>query len=289
MDYILELSIIISIYSILAISLNYIAGYTGILSIAQAAFFGIGAYSTAILMIDFQMNFLAAMPLAFLITMIIAGISSIFILKLKGDSLMLVSFGFALIVYNVLLNLKDLTNGALGIKRIPAPEFLGVDFSDRTFFLILCLFLLGFTYCFFHRIVKSSYGRVLNGIRENELVMENSGHNTKLYKYSVFIIGSAFAGIAGALFATNSPYFISPTNFNLIDSVLILVIIIFGGFGNIHGSIPGVIAIILFPEALRFLDLPQGVFAELRQILYGLLLFGLIYFRPQGLFGKYKL
>ena len=286
MEYLIENSILIAIYSILAITLNYVAGYAGILSIAHGAFFGIGAYSTAILTTQFGFSFIAAATLGILITMLAAAISSIFILRLKGDSLMLVSFGFAIIAFNIFINWTNLTDGALGIKNIPTPEIFGFSFESRPLFLALCIFTAIIIYLFFNHIGKSPYGRVLKGIRENQDVMANSGHDIQTYKHSAFILGSTAAAIAGALFATNSPYIITPKNFELMQSVLILIIIIAGGFGNIRGAVLGTIVILLTPELLRFVGLPE---AEYRQIFYGLILISLMYFRPQGLLGKYKI
>ena len=288
MEYILEQAILIGIYSILAMSLNYIAGYAGILSIAQGAFFGVGAYTTAILMSAHGIGFITALIAAIIVTLIVAVISSYFILKLKDDSLMLVSFGFAIIIFNLFQNLKDLTGGALGINRIPAPEIFGINFGqgNREYFAALVLIFVILTYLFFRRITKTTYGRVLKGIRENELVMQNTGHDTSTYKHSAFIIGSTIAAVAGALFATNSPNLITPMNFQLMESVTILIIIITGGFGNMKGSILGTIIVLLIPDLFEFIGLRQ---AELPQIFYGLLLISLMYFRPQGLLGKYKI
>jgi len=288
MGYLLANSILIAIYSILALSLNYITGYTGLLSLSHAAFFGIGAYTTAILTSQYDYSFITATLGAVAVTAIVASLASTFILKLKDDSLMLVSFGFSIIVYNILLNWTSLTNGALGIKGIPTPIIFGVDFFDRYLFLGLAIVIATFTYLIFNKIVKSPYGRILKGIRENETVMQNSGHNTSKYKHSAFILGSTFAALAGSLIATNSPYTIMPNAFELMESVLILIIIITGGLANMRGAILGTIIILIFPEVLKFTGIPQSIMAETRQILYGVLLIVLMYYRPQGVLGKYK-
>lgn len=287
MDYLLHIGILICLRGILAISLNYIAGYTGIMSLSHLSFAGVGAYATAVLMKNFEFSFLGAIPLALILTAIIAFLASIPILKLKDDSLMLVSFGFALIMYNLMLNLSSLTNGALGIKGVPSAVIAGVNFFDKSYFFLLCLFILILCFLFFRKIVSSPYGTVLKGIRENESVTQNSGHNTKYYKYSVFVLAAVFAGLEGALFATYNNY-IEPSLFNLLPSVMILIMIIFGGLASMRGAILAVIILTLAEEGLRFIGLPSSIMAETRQILYGLLLFALIYFRPQGLLGEYK-
>jgi len=287
MDFVLNLLIVVSMASIMAVSLNYIVGYAGIVSIAHASFAGIGAYAVAILSKDFGWNFFLAVFVAFLITALVAWLISFPVLKLKGDSLMLVTFGFAIIIFNVMLNWRDLTGGALGIKGVPVPEFFGIDFANKFNFLLLCLFFLVVTILVFWLIVKSPYGTVIRGIRENPVVMESAGYNTKQYQRSVFVLGSAFAVFYGALFATHIS-FIEPGSFDLLASVFILVMIILGGLGNIYGSVLGAVIIVVFPELLRFLGLPSSIMAETQQILYGLLLVVLMYLRPQGLIGNYK-
>ena len=288
MDYILHIAIIAVIFCIVVVSLNYVVGYTGILSISHASFVGVGAYTSAILMKQFDMSFLLAILLVILITAFVAFLTAIPVLRLKDDSLMLISFGFALIYFNVMLNWTSLTNGALGVKGIPAIEVFGIDFSSKLYFLGLCLFFLLMAIAFFHKIVSSPYGTVIKGIRENESVMQNMGHNTMFYKYSVYIVGAVFAGIAGALYAPYLTY-IEPSLFNLLVSVYVLIMAILGGLGNIWGSLWGTIILIVFPELLRFIGLPNSIMAETQQILYGLLLFLLMYLRPQGLLGNYKL
>lgn len=288
MDYILHIAIFVCIYAILSMSLNYIAGYTGILSVCHASFFGIGAYAFAILVRDYQVSFLLAFPAALLITGILAYLTSFPVLRLKGDSLMLISFGFALIYYNLMLNLSSVTNGALGIKGIPAFTVNGLDFSQKIPFFLLCLLLVIITFLILRKITRSPYGTIIKGIRENDTVMENMAHPTQGYKRSVFVVGAVFAALAGTLLAPYLTY-IEPSLFTLHVSVLILIMTILGGFGNVAGSIAGAAVLIIFPELLRFLGLPSTIMAETQQILYGLLLFVLMFLRPQGLFGNYQL
>ncbi|KKP38968.1 MAG: inner-membrane translocator, branched-chain amino acid transport system permease protein [Candidatus Peregrinibacteria bacterium GW2011_GWF2_33_10] len=278
----------VCIFSILTISLNYIAGYTGIMSFCHAAFYGIGAYSTAILLKNFDLSFISVLFFSLIITAICGFIASIFILRLKDDGQMLVSVAFALIVYNLMLNLVSLTNGTLGIKGIPAIEIFGVNFFEKWKFFLLCLFLLLFTIWFFRKIIKSPYGTVIKGIRDNCEVVENLAHPTSIYKHLVFVLGVTFAGLAGSIFATYITY-LEPSLFLLISSIFVLIMAIFGGLGNIWGSVLGAIIIFIIPEILRFVGLPDSIMAETQQIIYGFLLFLLIYFRPQGVMGEYRM
>lgn len=288
LPYLIHLAILILIYAILAISLNYIAGYTGITSFSQAAFLGIGAYTYAILTTTYQLNFFLASIFGVILALVISYLFSFPLLRTRKDSLVLVSIGFSIIVYNIFLNFTTLTGGALGIKSIPRPLFLNLDFSSNQYFLLLTLIAYTTIFFIFWKIVSSPYGTIIKGIRENDLVMEHHGYSVSSYKRSVFMLGSSFAALAGSLYASYFK-FIEPNSFDLMTSVLILIMVIVGGMGNIKGSIFGAFLVIIFPEILRFVGLPTEIIAEAREILYGLMLILIIYYRPQGLLGEYKI
>jgi branched-chain amino acid transport system permease protein len=288
MEYLIHLAILFAIYGILAISLNVIVGYTGLLSVTHAAFYGIGAYAVAILLTRYGWNFFPALGVAIIAT----GLSALFIglvmSRFKDDYYALASFGFNIIVYSVMLNWQDLTRGPLGIPGIARPELFGLDFTENFNFLILALVLLLLVYLFFHFVVQSSFGRVMKAIRENEAVIRVFGYTTQYYKLLVFVLGAMAAGIAGGLFATYIT-FIDPSTFTLNESIFILAIIILGGLSNLKGSILGALFLVLLPEALRFVGFPTDIAAQMRQVVYGLLLILLMLYRPQGLVGEYKL
>ncbi len=137
-------------------------------------------------------------------------------------------------------------------------------------------------------IVNSSFGRVLKAIREDEKAIQIFGYNTTYYKLAIFVIGAMMAAIAGSLFASYLT-FISPSVVTLRESIFILAIIILGGLGSLRGSILGALFLILLPEALRFVGLPDSIAAQMRQVIYGMILILLMLYRPQGLVGEYKL
>ncbi|MFH1012652.1 MAG: branched-chain amino acid ABC transporter permease [Candidatus Peregrinibacteria bacterium] len=289
MDYIFHLLIAISIYGILAVSLNYVAGYTGILSLSHATFYGIGAYATAILTQSHGFGFISSLLIGVAATAIIAWLASYPLLKMKGDAFLLVSLGFAIIMYNVMLNWDGLTHGPLGIKGVMAPTIFGISFSSKPAFFALILGALALTYLFFQFIVRSPYGTIIKGIRENPTVTSVNGHPVLGYQRSVFVLGAIFAAIAGS-FAATFFQFIEPKLFNLMPySVLILIMVILGGLGNMKGAIIGAAILILVPEFLRFAGFPHAIIGELQQIVYGCILVTLMYFRPEGLFGEYKI
>ena len=287
MDYIIHLLILISIFSILGVSLNLVIGYTGLLSATHAGFYGIGAYAVALLMKGSGMNFFLAILLSILITMVAAVLIGIVLSKFKDDIYALGSFGFAIIVYGLMLNLQDLTRGPLGIPGISRPEIFGFAFSDNLAFLILSIVFFGIVYWITQYITHSSYGRVLQSIRENEETVKFFGYRTYWYKLSIFAISAGMAAVAGGLFATYIT-FIDPSSFTLIESIFMISMIILGGLANNKGAVIGVVIMILLPEVLRFVGFPTEVAAQMRQVIYGLMLVLMMLYRPQGIYGKFK-
>lgn len=288
MEYVLHLAIVVTIFSILAMSLNYVAGYTGILSLSHATFYGIGAYSTAILTTQHGFTFVPSVVVGMVLTAIIAYLASFPILKLKEDSLVLISFGFSIIMFNIMLNWSSLTKGPLGIKGILAPNILGLSFFQKPFFFALVLVAAIFTYFFFRRITSTPYAIIIKGIRENQTVAAVNGHNVLRYQRSVFVVGAIFAALAGSFTATFLA-FIEPKLFELMPSLLILIMVILGGMASLKGSVLGALILILVPELLRFIGLPPSILAEVQQMIYGLVLILVMYLRPQGLLGEYKI
>ncbi len=282
------LGILFGIYAILGISLNLIVGYTGLLSITHAAFYGIGAYATAILMTSFGINFFISIIIGIAIVAIISFLIGLVLNKFNGDYYAIVSMGFGVIIFSILLNWQKLTNGPLGISGIPKPELFGIDFSSTFSFLILVFVFLILIYFIGQFISNSSFGRVLKAIREDEKVIQVFGYNTLYFKLTVFVISATMASIAGSLLASYIT-FIDPSLFTLMESVFILAIIILGGLANNKGAVLGALFLILLPEALSFIGLPTDTAAQMRQVIYGLILVFLMLYKPQGLLGEYKL
>ena len=288
MEYLIHLAILFAIYVPLAVSLNLVVGYTGLLSVTHAAFYGVGAYATTLFMVNLGFGFIPALLFGMLLAGLLAAIFGLILSRFRDDYYALVSFGFNIIVYSVLLNWGSLTRGPLGIPGIPRPEIFGFTFNSNLSFLILALVLALIVYLISAGIVKSSFGRVLKGIREDEKVLGVFGYNTKVFKLVIFSVTAMMAGLAGGLFATYIT-FIDPSTFSLNESIFILAMIILGGLANIRGSVLGALFLILLPEILRFVGFPSDVAAQMRQLVYGALLVFLMLYRPQGLTGEYKL
>lgn len=288
MEYFIHLGILFSIYAILGISLNLVVGYTGLLSVAHAAFYGIGAYSTAILLTQSGIGFFPSVIFGAVIAIIISFLIGIVLSRFRGDYYALGSFGFNVIIFSIFLNWQDLTRGPLGIPGISKPELFGISFASNLSFLVLASLFLILVYFVSHFIVRSSFGRVLKAIREDEKAIQVFGYNTLYYKLAIFIISATMASIAGSLYASYIT-FVDPSSFTLMESIFILAIIILGGLANLKGSVLGALFLILLPEALRFVGFPTDIAAQMRQVIYGLILILLMLYRPQGLAGEYKL
>lgn len=288
MEYLINLAILFCIYGMLALSLNLVVGMTGLLSLAQAAFYGIGAYACAIGMTSLGLGFFTTVLLGILVNGVLAFIVGKILSRFQGDYYAIVSAGLSIIVFSVLLNWKDLTNGPLGIFGISKPAVFGYQLSSNLAYLLLCLAAVVLSYFFYNLIDKSSFGRTLKAIREDEQLTRSLGYNTKHFKSIIFVISAVMSGVAGAMFASYIA-FIDPSTFQLKEGIFLFTIIIVGGLSSAWGSIAGALILISLPEILRFIGLPYETAAQLQQIIYGALLVLMMVLKPQGLFGKYKM
>ena len=288
MEYLIHIAILICIYSILSLSLNLVVGETGLLSIAHAAFYGIGAYTTALLLIATGMNFFFAVILGMIVAGVVALGIGLVLSRFRDDFYALGSLGFSVIVYSIFLNWQSVTHGPLGIPGIARPALFGFSFTNNFSFLILSLVILALVYGACRFITKSSLGRVLHAIREDEQMISIFGYSTTYYKLVVFIISAMLAAVAGALFASYIT-FIDPSSFTINESIFVLAIIILGGLSSHKGAVFGALALVILPEILRFVGFPTDTAAQMRQVTYGLILILLMLYRPQGFFGRYRL
>jgi branched-chain amino acid transport system permease protein len=268
--------------------LNLLVGYTGLFSFAHAAFYGIGAYITTLLMIKAGWGFFPALFIAILGAILLSLIVAIPSLRLKGDYFVLATLGFQTIIFYILYNWVGLTNGPYGIPGIPRPKFLGFMVDSTFAYSVFSILLSGICLLFLWRICESPFGRTLRAIRDDEIAASALGKNIYRFKVLAFVLSGAFASVPGALFASYMRY-IDPTSFTLMETVFILSAVLIGGAGNIKGPIIGTVFVILLPEFLRFLHIPDTIAPNVRQILYGLFILILMRLRPQGLGGEYKL
>jgi branched-chain amino acid transport system permease protein len=286
MEYLLHILILIGIYVILAESLNLIVGYAGLLSIAHAAFYGVGAYVAALMALKLGSPFIVNIICAVVISGLLGGLVGIPSLRVKDHYFVIATFAFQVIIFSILNNLVSFTGGPMGLPAIPQPVIFGWTVSSHWDYLLL-VGLLSILVCWIcRRIVQSPYGRVLMAIREDEVFALSMGKNVAFYKVSVFILASGMAAIAGALYA-HYISFIDPTSFTVMESIFIISIVIIGGAGSLWGPVIGAVVLVMLPEMLRFVGMPSSIAANMRQILYGGLLVAFMMWRPQGLVGNY--
>lgn len=281
--YVLQIVNLIGINAIMAVSLNLITGFTGQFSLGHAGFMAIGAYSSAAVTVylrDYFLNALHFLPfglgetLFFLLALLFGGflaalaglLVGIPTLRLRGDYLAIATLGFGEIIRVVILNL-DFIGGARGFGDIP---------EYANFFWIYAPLL--FCVIFIYNLVRSTKGKALLAIREDEIATESIGVNVTRYKVTAFLIGSFWAGIGGGLFAHLNTY-LHTNSFGFMKSVEFVVMVVLGGMGSIVGSLAAATLLTLLPEALR-------VASEWRMIIYSLLLILLMIWRPQGILGK---
>ena len=275
--YIHRILIFIGIYTLLTSSLNLINGYTGLFSVGHAAFYGIGAYTSAILVmragVPIWVGMICAMITAALAGFLIARPT----LRLRGVYLTLITLGFNIIVMLIIMNWNSLTRGPLGISGIPTPLLFGERiFMPRPYYYLILIIdtvvIFGLS-----RIVDSRFGRALKSIREDQEAAAANGVNVAFYKIAAFMISAGIAGLAGGFYAHYMRY-ISPDSFDQIESFLILTMLVFGGTGNLIAPIAGTSVLVLVTEAFR-------VFKDYRMVIYGTLLIAMMLFRRSGMLG----
>jgi branched-chain amino acid transport system permease protein len=287
LNYFYHILIIFEIYLILALTMNLLAGYSGLLSLAQAAFYGIGAYSFAILLINWQVHFIIALVFSVCFNIIICIPVIYFSIRLRDLYFVLATLAWQVIIFAVLYNWVSLTKGPFGIAGIQKPELFGIYFNTLDKFLILSSVLSLMILIFFFLLKKTHISRIFQAVRDDQIVLMTFGKKPQYYKALSVFIASGITAIAGVLFATYYSY-IDPTSFTLNESILIISIVLIGGLGSVKGSIAGALFYVLLPEGLRFLNMPDDIAANLRMIIYALILILVVLFRPYGFFGKYK-
>lgn len=278
----------VGLYAILALSLNIILGYAGLFHMGHGAFYAIGAYLPAILIVQLGIDIpiLLLIPLCGLLSGLFALVVARPIIHLRGDYLLIVTIGLVEIVRIILVNdVGNLSGGDNGIFGIPRPSIFGYIIKQQIdFYYLIWIFVL-ITVILFYRLENSRFGRALRYIKEDELAAEGCGINTTHYKLIAFVIGAVWAGMAGNVYAGFMKT-IAPKSFDFEMSVKIFTIVLLGGAGSIHGVIIGAFLIIGLPEIFRELE-------NYRMLVFGLAMIFMMIFRNKGLFPpllkKYKI
>ncbi|MGD9610926.1 MAG: high-affinity branched-chain amino acid ABC transporter permease LivM [Desulfovibrionaceae bacterium] len=288
-----DVAINVLVYICLGLGLNVVVGLCGLLDLGYIAFYGVGAYTYALLSVHYAIPFWVCLPICAIFAAVAGCIIGYPTLRMRGDYLAIVTLGFGEIVRIVLNNWMALTGGPNGILGIKAPGLLLPTFTDGAFsfehlllrkleylyYVILALAV--FTIIAVHRINFSRIGRAFEAIREDETAAELMGVNTFRFKLLAYALGAVFGGLAGAFFAARMR-FVSPESFTFIESAMVLAMVVLGGMGSIPGVILGALALVALPEAFREFEL-------YRMLAFGGAMAAMMLVRPAGLWPAARL
>jgi branched-chain amino acid transport system permease protein len=271
--YLLHVLVLSCLYAIPAVGLNLMLGYAGLVSLGHIAFAGIGAYTAAYLMVDMSLGYWTALAIAVAASGAAGALIGSICLRFRSHFFMIVTLAFGLMLFSVMNNWDDVTRGAAGFPGIPRPDGFGPLASFYR--LALAGALLAFAVQWI--VVRSSFGRILVALRQDERLAEAKGINAPLCKTAVFALGSALAGLGGVLLVSFLRV-AAPGSFTLAESINAVLIVIVGGAGSLAGPALGALLFVGLPEYLR-------VAAEWRLVVFGVLLVLITLFAPNGIAG----
>jgi branched-chain amino acid transport system permease protein len=284
-NYIISLATLIGINAILAVTLNFILGYAGIFSLAHAIFFGIGAYTAAVLAMKFGADFMVATAAGMVLSGVISLALALPALRVRGEYFVAASLGLQMLAVTVFSEWKPVTGGIGGLIGIPPARLFGFDVSDPVLFLVLTLACLGLILIVIRALVRSSFGRSLKAIRDDETAASALGKDVAVLKTLAVLVSSSFAAVAGSLY-TFYLSFINVESFVLEVSVQIIAMVIIGGTATLLGPVIGAVIVLLLPALLTYIPyLPPTEIGSIQQMIYGLAMVLLMIFRPSGLWG----
>ncbi len=302
----IDLGLLILTYIMLGWGLNIVVGLAGLLDLGYVAFYAVGAYSYALIALHFDLSFWICLPIAGLLAALWGVALGFPVLRLRGDYLAIVTLAFGEIIRLVLINWQELTNGPVGLSRIPRPSFFGLEFVPGKggfadyfgieykpiqriiFFYYILLILALFTNFVTMRLRRLPVGRAWEALREDEIACRSLGINTTNTKLTAFAIGAMFGGFAGSFFATRQG-FISPESFNFTESATILAIVVLGGLGSQIGIVIASIVLIGGIELLRNVGFLTVIFGpgfdptQYRLLIFGVAIVLIMVWRPRGL------
>jgi len=278
MEYVISVLVLMGIYVILSTSFNLIIGYGGLISIAHPIFFAIGAYSTGVIAIHWDLF----APLTLLIAVAMAVIFSLMLslpsLRISGDYLLITSIGFQLGLLEVIKHM-GWTGGASGLGNIPNI----IDGTSRSeMFALISIGLACLVFLIIRWLLKGPYGQLISAMRDDEVAFSAMGRNAMAIKLVIFAIGSGCAGLAGGLYAYYYQY-VSPEQFEILQSSMILTMVVVGGMGSQWGPVVGAVLLLFLPQAIGFMNFPPSVMGPLQGLIYSVLVIAFLFLRPQGL------
>src|SRR6516162_2125439 len=286
MEYFIYIGTLIALYTTLTISLNLLVGFTGLISIAQAGIYGIGAYVTALVALNFTHDLLISFLLASVTGVLVSLVVALPSLRLKNEYFLIATMGFQAIIFSLFMNL-EITGGASGLYGVPHPTLFGYTIRTGWEKFLLAAVLAATCYLLALRIANAPFGRLLRAVREDQTAVASFGKSVFRIKLSVFVFSAVFAAAAGTVYVYSLTA-LDPVAFALDESIFIITLVIVGGTGSLNGSVFAVALLIVLPETFKFLAIPEAIAPQLRQVLYGLLLVFFTRYRRQGLIGEYR-
>jgi branched-chain amino acid transport system permease protein len=279
-SYLYQVANLIMIFALLSASMHLVTGVAGLLQLGHAAFYGVGAYTAALLATRFGLPFPATMPLAGLAAAFVAFLVALPTMRLVSIYFAVATLGIGQMLYLIMLNWVDVTKGPNGILLFNALKIFSFDASKPAIAYYVVAVVTVVSILVIHRLSHSYYGNALRALREDDQCAEAMGVETVRLKIQSFTISGFFAGVAGALWAHTAGY-VSPADFSFTVSILILSMVVLGGLGSLPGAIVGAVILIGLPELLR--EFKAG---DYRNLIIGLVLFSVILFLPKGLIGE---
>jgi len=276
--YFFQIANLVLIFSLLAVSLHLVTGVAGLLHLGHAAFYGIGAYVAALLGTELKLGFVWGLPAAGLAAALLAFVVALPTMRLVSIYFAVATLAIGQMINTVLLNWVSVTKGPNGVMLFSGIKLFGFAVKNPVSVYFVVAVVVALSIWVLHRLSHSYYGNALRSLREDDQCADAMGLDTVRLKIEVFTLSAFFAGLAGALWAYTTGY-VSPTDFNFSNSILILAMVVVGGLGSLPGAIVGAVLLILLPEVLRG-------FGDLRNVMVGMVMFLSILFLPKGLFGE---
>ena len=302
MNYLMHLIALFDIYVIVALSLNILVGYCGLLSLAHAGYFAVGAYTYALAVITLGWGFIESALLGMAVGVGLSVLLSLASWRFRGEFFVLIALSVQSVLYSTIYNWHkvggpdtefgtwaNLTNGPFGIPGISKPEIAGFVFGTPETTVLLFTIVAAVVLVLSRQLLTSPWGLLLKALRDDELAARGLGKNARLAKAQAVAIACALACLAGVMYSSLIN-FVDPSIADLPEAILMISMVIVGGVGNsFRGPFVGALVLIAIPELLRFAELPGTLAGQLRLAVYGLALVLLMHFRPKGLAGEYRM
>ncbi|HLG74703.1 MAG TPA: branched-chain amino acid ABC transporter ATP-binding protein/permease [Chloroflexota bacterium] len=284
-NYVAQILVMVATFAILAGSLNLVLGFAGVFSLVHAAFFGIGAYTAAQLVLHLGVPFPLDLLAAFALTAIVAGALSVPMARLTHEYVIIGTLALQLVLFNVFVNWEGGTGGSYGLFGITRPAIAGVTLTDLPQYAALSVAVGLVCFAVLFWITRSPFGLALKGLREDERLAQSFGKDVNGQRVAAFALGSGLAGVAGMLYARFVGY-IDPSSFSIDQSLAAVTILVVGGLANLQGTVLSAIVLETVPQVLRFIPATSNAVPQLQLLFYGVLLTALVRLRPQGLIAE---